>query len=117
MTFSLPFVLTLAATWVLPAVVIVFVYGRSITSSTHPGSKTMKTTVKGLRADIQGLDIDARKSGWRREDWEGPTAYVQARSVDSSHEVMVLTPYAEASVTVGLTEDAAEQRWCSLCLN
>lgn len=117
MTFSLPVVLILATCLVLPAVAITGTCGLLATSPLESRPEIMKETVKGLRADVQDLDVDARKTGWRRERWGGSTAYVQARIMDASREVMVLTPYAETSVTVGLSEDATERRWCSLCLN
>lgn len=77
----------------------------------------MSRTLKGLRADIGQFDLDARRQGWRHENWGGPAHYVEARMTDSSHEVMVLTPYAETSVCVGRADGATEQRRCSLCLN
>lgn len=116
MTLSLPVVLILATLWMLPAVVVALACG-PLAGSTAGLSSETTTVVKGLRADVKDLDVDARKSAWRRECWSGPYASVKARITDASHEVMVLTPYAEASVTVGLVEDVRERRRCSLCLN
>jgi hypothetical protein len=42
---------------------------------------------------------------------------VRARVTESSHEVMVLTSYAEASVPVGLAGEPKQWRRSSLCLN
>lgn len=113
-----PFVpLLLAACWVLPAFIIVVVYGVQSQSEAEPDSSSMNTSVKGLRADISRLDYDARTQGWRQEDWGGPEEYVQARVTESSHEVILLASYAEASVSVASETGEAERRRCSLCLN
>jgi hypothetical protein len=87
------------------------------TSEAQSASKSMNTSMKGLRADISQLDYDARVQGWRQEGWGGPEEYVQARVTESSHEVMLLAPYAEASVSVTSEASKVEQRRCSLCLN
>ncbi|PQJ34268.1 hypothetical protein BSZ35_06345 [Salinibacter sp. 10B] len=77
----------------------------------------MSTSMKGLRVDIAQLDYDARTQGWRHEGWGGPEEYVQAQVRESSHEVMLLAPYAEASVSVSAEASEPKQRRCSLCLN
>ncbi len=117
MSFSplVPFLL--AACWVIPAVIIAVVYGTRVATEARSKSKSMNTSVKGLRADIAQLDYDARVQGWREEGWGGPEEYVQARVQESSHEVMLLAPYAEASVSVASEKADVEQRRCSLCMN
>lgn len=76
----------------------------------------MTRTVKGLRADIQDLDLVARGGGWRHEHWDGPTARLTTQMMNASHEVIVLSPYAEVSVPVQVQE-GPQRRRCSLCLN
>lgn len=114
-----PFVpLLLAACWILPVVIIAVVYKMQSKGDGTAVSKDMKTSLKGIRVDIEQLTVDARAQGWRRENWEGPAGYVEARVTESSHEVMLITPYAQASVSVQRgDEDGRERRRCSLCLN
>lgn len=109
--------LLLAASWVVPAAIVATVYGVQAQMSARSGPRSMDTSVKGLRADIARLDFDARAQGWRHEGWDGPSAYVQARVTEPSHEVMLLAPYAEASVSVSVDASDTERRRCSLCLN
>jgi hypothetical protein len=110
--------LLLTACWVLPALIVTVLY-RMRPASARPRTEQndMNTCAKGIRADVLQLDFEARGQDWRRAGWEGPEARVRSRVTDASHEVMVITPYAETSVSVGLTEDEAENRRCSLCLN
>jgi hypothetical protein len=99
---------------VLPAVEIVVAFGLVARSSSGARLRTMNTTVKGLRADIEDLDIDARGNDWRCLGAEEFGREVPV--MDPSHEVMILAPYAEASVTID-RHNQAEQRRCSVCLN
>jgi len=115
--FVSPTVLALlAGCWLIPAVVAVLAYVFAPRESEAPQPRDMDTSIKGIRADIQRLDLRAPRQDWRREDWDGPGARIRAQVQNSSHEVMMLTPYAEASVTVGL-DGEPERRRCSLCLN
>lgn len=109
--------LLLAACWLTPAFTIAVVYAVCRHSSSETESYAMSTSLKGIRTDIQQLDLEAPRQTWRREGWEGPGANVRAEVQDASHEVMILTPYAEASVTVDTPDDRTERRRCSLCLN
>lgn len=112
-----PFVpLLLTACWVVPTLIIAVLYRLRNAPADEPSRASMNTAMKGLRADILQIDYSADTQNWRDENWKGPEARVRARVTDASHEVMVITPYAEASVEVGVgTED--ERRRCSLCLN
>lgn len=118
MTFS-PLVLALlVACWVFPAVLVAFSYRlRGRFAEKSQPTREMSRVLKGLRADVEQFDLDGRRQGWRHENWGGPAHYVEAQMTESSHEVMVLTPYAEASVCVGQADDIPERRRCSLCLN
>ena len=118
MSFSPLVPLLLTACWVLPALVITVLY-RMQSSDARQGTEQteMNTCMKGIRADLLQLDYDARGDNWRRAGWEGPQARVRSRVTDASHEVMMITPYAEVSVSVGLDEAQEETRRCSLCLN
>lgn len=110
--------LLLAACWVLPAVVVVGVYllssGEGTDTATH---REIERAVKGIRAEIQKLDLEAPRQEWRSPDWQGPGARLRAQVQRSSHEVMILAPYAEATVSVGRPDGDVERRRCSLCLN
>lgn len=81
------------------------------------GPKTMRQVTKGLRADVQDVDVDARGSNWTRASGDSFRFHPRARQMDPSYEVMILAPYAEGTVTVGVDEDDRERRWCSMCLN
>ena len=118
MTFS-PLVLVLLTTcWLLPAVSTLLAYRlRGQFAEKGNSTREMSRALKGLRADVGQFDVDARRQAWRRENWGGPAQYVEAQMTESSHEVMVLTPYAEASVSVGRADTETERRRCSLCLN
>lgn len=110
--------LLLAACWVLPVAIIAVLHNIRARGESDSAPREMKTSLKGVRVDVGQMDIDARSQDWRNDDWKGPEARVAARVTDSSREVMVITPYAEASVSVQLnTGDGEEQRRCSLCLN
>jgi hypothetical protein len=113
-----PFILLLlTACWLTPALTIAAVYVVGRGSSAEADPRAMSTSLKGIRTDIRQLNLEAPRQAWRREGWAGPGARVRAEVQDASHEVMVLTPYAEASVTVGAPDDEPERRRCSLCLN
>ena len=116
MPVSLPVVLILVTLWITPAVIIAFACGSLADASPDSSPKTT-TVVKGLRAEVKDLDLDARTGGRRGEYWSGSYAAVEARVTNASHEVMVLSPYAETSVRVGLSEEVRERRRCSLCMN
>lgn len=118
MSFS-PLVLALLVVcWVLSAVLVVSAYKlRERFAEKSRSSREMSRVLKGLRADVGQFDVDARRQGWRRENWGGPAHYIEAQMTESSHEVMLLTPYAEASVCVGQADAVSERRRCSLCLN
>jgi hypothetical protein len=110
--------LLLTACWVLPALIVTVLYWtRSDVAQTSTQHNDMSTCMKGIRADVLQLDFEARGQDWRRAGWDGPEARVRSRVTDASHEVMVITPYAEASVSVGVTSQETENRRCSLCLN
>jgi hypothetical protein len=117
MSVSPSVLLLLGACWLTPAFTIAVVYAYCRVFSSGDSSEEMSTSLKGIRVDIQRMDLEAPRQTWRREGWEGPGARVRAEVRDASHEVMVLTPYAEASVTVGGPDDRSERRRCSLCLN
>lgn len=110
--------LLLAACWIFPVVIISVVYKMQSDGGASSRPKDMKTSLKGIRVDIDQLAVDAREQGWRREGWDGPAEYVKARVTESSQEVMILTPYAQASVSVRRGDaEGRERRRCSLCLN
>lgn len=109
--------LLLAACWVLPAFIIAILYRVGAGAGSAEQVKEMNTSYKGIRADILQVDYDPQAEGWREENWEGPGARVRAQVEDVSHEVMVIAPYAEASVTVAIGKKRSERRRCSLCLN
>lgn len=118
MTFSSLGLFLLVTSWVLPVVLIALAHGvRRGAPSADSEATTMSTALKGLRAEIGRPDLDAGKQAWRREDWKGPAKFVQAQITESPHEEMILTPYAEASVSVALAGGGRERRRCSLCLN
>jgi hypothetical protein len=108
--------LLLAACWILPALVIVLFYVVQSEERVESATETMNTSLKGIRADVGDLDFEPQTQDWRNENWEGPGAEVRAQVTDSSREIMILTPYAEASVRVS-TNDGTEQRRCSICQN
>lgn len=117
MSVSPSTLLLLTACWLTPALTIASVYAVCRHSASETDPYAMSTSLKGIRTDIQQMDLEAPRQTWRREGWEGPGADVRAEVQDASHEVMILTPYAEASVTVGAPDDQTERRRCSLCLN
>ncbi|MFB6248845.1 MAG: hypothetical protein ABEL97_09770 [Salinibacter sp.] len=117
MSVSPTVLLLLTACWFTPALTIAVVYAVGRGSSSETGSTEMSTSVEGIRTDILQLDVEAPRQTWRRGEWEGPGARVRAEIGDASHEMTVLTPYAEASVTVQGPDDRPERRRCSLCLN
>lgn len=114
MTFLSFVLLSLAPCLVLPGILVAFLSGTRSQSTTR---EEMGTVLKGLRADVRQLDLDAREQAWRRANWSGPASYVANRITESSHEVMVLTSYAEASVSLASADGNEENRRCSLCLN
>lgn len=93
-----------------------FVHGVRYYSFKDAKSSQMEIALERVRVDVIQVDVDARKQDWRAEGWNGPDSHVADRITGSSHEVVVLTPYAEASVSMAL-EEGNEQRRCSLCLN
>jgi hypothetical protein len=117
MSVSPSVLLLLGACWLTPALTIAVVYTVCRFSSAEDDPHEMSTSLKGIRTDIQQMDLEAPREAWRREGWEGPGARVRAEVRDASYEIMVLTPYAEASVTVEGPGDQPERRRCSLCLN
>ncbi len=116
MTLSSLLILLLVTGWVVPAIMVALAYVVWTPSSDEAEPREMSTVLKGLRAEAGQPDLDARTQAWRRAGWGGPARYVQARITESSHEVMVLTRYAEASVSVA-GKDGCEHRRASLCLN
>jgi len=118
MSLSLSAALLLAACWILPAVVVVVIYavysGESVRTE---NDAEMDCSIKGIRAEIQQMDLEAPRQDWRSPDWAGPGARLHAQVQRSSYEVMILTPYAEATVSVGRPDQDLERRRCSLCLN
>jgi len=108
--------LLLAACWMFPALVVVLFYVFQADEQDASETQTMNTSLKGIRAEVGDLDVQNRKADWRDENWKGPEADVRARVTDPSREIMILTPYAEAIVTVD-TEEGGERRRCSLCQN
>jgi hypothetical protein len=108
--------LLLSACWILPTLVIVLFYVVQAEEPEESATHTMNTSLKGIRADVGELDFEPQTDDWRDENWEGPGAKVRAEVTDSSREIMILTPYAEASVSVR-TEKGTEKRRCSICQN
>jgi hypothetical protein len=118
MSLSSAAVLLLAACWILPAVVVAGIYVMSSGERDHPETDVeMDCSIKGIRAEIQKMDLEAPRQEWRSPDWAGPGARLHAQVQRSSYEVMILTPYAEATVSVGRPDEDLERRQCSLCLN
>jgi len=110
--------LLLAACWILPAVVVTGIYAAySNDTSTAEHGTEVERSLKGIRAEIQQMDLEAPRQEWRSPEWEGPGARLRARVQRSSYEVMLLTPYAEANLSVGRPDGDVERRRCSLCLN
>ena len=110
--------LLLAACWILPAVVVAGIYAvYSNEASTGENGPEVERSLKGIRAEIQQMDLEAPRQEWRSPDWEGPGARLRAQVQRSSYEVMLLTPYAETTVSVGRPDGDVERRRCSLCLN
>jgi hypothetical protein len=108
--------LLLAPCFVLPGIIVAYLWGNRHSSSTETATK-IQTSLKGLRAEVRDLCVDAREQAWHREDWGGPERYLADRLTESSCEVIVLTRYAETSVFVAREEGGTERRRCSLCLN
>jgi hypothetical protein len=113
-SFLLPFLL--AASWLLPALVVGVLYWVQRRPGAAAESPAMDTSLRGRRAEVLDLDLHAPSTGWRSADWDGPAARVRARVTDASHEVLVLTAYAEATVPVRSGADPVSRR-CVLCLN
>ena len=109
--------LLLAACWLLPAAVVVGLYAVYSGPSAPETDPELERAVKGIRAEIQQLDLEAPRQEWRSPDWQGPGAQLRARVQRSSYEVMILAPYAESTVRVGRADEHIEHRRCSLCLN
>jgi hypothetical protein len=110
--------LLLAACWMLPAVLVAGIYAvYSNEASTGENGPEVERSLKGIRAEIQQMDLEAPRQEWRSPDWEGPGARLRAQVQRSSYEVMLLTPYAETTVSVGRPDGDVERRRCSLCLN
>lgn len=109
--------LVLAPCVMLPGILVAFLYARSESVAGQSKTQEMRTLLKGLRTDVGELDLDCREQAWRRENWGGPESYVASRMTDSSHQVIVLTTYAEASVPLASEGGSGERRQCSLCLN
>lgn len=108
--------LLLTACWVVPTLIIATLYRLRNVPSEAPCYASMNTAMKGLRANVLQIDYSADAQNWRDENWKGPGARVRARATDACHEVMVVAPYAEASVDIGVGMEN-ERRRCSLCLN
>lgn len=100
-----------------PIVAIGGAYGVLLTFPSEFERQTMSRVTKGLRADVQDLDVEAGGNRWTPAGSDGLDPNLEGSSSASSREVMTLTPYAEAAVTVGISKGEREQRWCSLCLN
>ena len=108
--------LILAACWILPAIIITVLHQLYNTQSADD-TERMPTSHQGIRAEVLQVDFQPRREAWREENWGGPGARVREQVTDSSHEVMVLVPFAEANVPVTNEDDDMELRQCSLCLN
>ena len=108
--------LLLAPCFVLPGIIVAYLWG-SWHSSSPERTTEIHTALKGRRAEVGRPGVDAREQAWHREDWGGPERYLADRLTESSYEVIVLTRYAETSVSVAREEGGTEQRRCSLCLN
>jgi hypothetical protein len=78
--------------------------------------RSMTRSRMHVRAEVGTPDLDARTNAWKRGGSVSTAEHVESRVTDTSREVTVPTPYAEASVIV-VGEDGDEARRCSLCLN
>jgi len=107
-------VITLSVCLALPAVEVVFVFAVLACSPSEPHPMPMDTTLKGMRAHVRDFDVRGQKNNWGMVSGEGLPGRVLV--MHPSHEVLVLAPYAEASVTVN-RRDKAVRRRCALCLN
>jgi uncharacterized iron-regulated membrane protein len=116
MSFSLLVPFLLAASWLIPALVVGVLYWVQRRPDAASESPPMDTSLRGRRAEVLDLDLHAPATGWRSADWDGPGARVRARVTDASCEVLVLTAYAESTVPVRSGADRGARR-CVLCLN
>lgn len=118
MSFSPLIAFLLAASWVLPALIIALLYSFRTQRSSTLKSQQMNRSVDILRVDIAKLDFDARSEGWRREGWDGPETYMKAQVTEFSNEVTLPAPYADGCVSVQVVGGpSSARRRCSLCLN
>jgi hypothetical protein len=79
-------------------------------------TRAMARSRRTVQAPIGTEALDVCTEAWEREGGVSTTERVYSRLREASQEVRVEVPYAEASVTVTV-EDEAERRRCSLCLN
>lgn len=105
----------LAVGWNLALTLAAYVSG---TGPFRPVSSTvrlMDRAVHRVRAEVGRPEFDARPTAWKRER-VGTIEHVQSRVTETSENVTVAVPYAEASVTVA-TPEGKERRHCSVCMN
>jgi predicted cobalt transporter CbtA len=120
MTLSPLVLVTLAACWTLPALLVAIAYKRErARSAASPTSTPEPTIVQHLR--IAPLEVEIRKEE-EKEWWMMSPAERESTtamsSVDRSvQHAAVITPYAEVSVAVSDPSGEKCVRRCSMCLN
>jgi hypothetical protein len=116
MSASLIVATILVAGWNLTLVLTAFFTGTGPFRSEERTVRPMSRSLSHVRAEIGEPELDARPDAWKREGDVGTAEYAPSRITDTSQEVTVPVPYAEASVTVVGT-DGPEARYCSICMN
>lgn len=108
--------LLLAVCWMLPAMALAVSYGLRHHHDEESETEPMELTIEEVRAEVLQVDYDAQGTNWKRPDWSGPGSDARSQVQGSSHEVLIPTPYANATVSVGTKADP-ETRRCTLSLN
>lgn len=105
----------LAVGWNLALTIAAYVTGTGPFRPAPSTFRVMDRAVHRVQAEVGRPEFDARPTAWRRGG-VGTIEHVQSRVTDTSEEVAMAVPYAEASVTVA-TPEGEEQRHCSVCMN
>jgi hypothetical protein len=76
----------------------------------------MSQSRRSVRAEVGTPELDARSDAWKRDRGMGTVESVRSRVTETSREITMHAPYAEASVTVA-GDEGFEERRCSVCMN
>lgn len=76
----------------------------------------MTQTWRHVKAEVGTPELDARANAWKRDMSVNTVEHVQSRVADTSRQVRVPAPYAEATVRVAGEEGDVARR-CSVCMN